>query len=346
MAEPAGRSLTARVARTSSEQREPATRSLPLVTPFRVLTWHVHGSYLDSLAQTGHMFHLVVPDADADAGRSARWPEWGPNVTEVAERDVGDLDVDVVVFQSRDAWDARDRLLSAHQQRLPRLYLEHDPPRESPTDQRHWVDDPDTLLVHVSHFNDLVWDSGRTPTRVIEHGIAPPPGISWTGTSDRGIVVINDLGTRGRRLGADVFERVRQEIPLDLVGMHASDLGGLGEVRRSDLPAFEAPYRFFFHPIRWTSFGLALIEAMTIGMPIVALATTEAPDVLTDGVSAILSTDVGRLVDGMRALRADRQLAARLGEAAREIALERFAIARFTADWTAAFSLVTGRQAA
>jgi glycosyltransferase involved in cell wall biosynthesis len=56
------------------------------------------------------------------------------------------------------------------------------------------------------------------------------------------------------------------------------------------------------------------------------------------------STDVGRLVEGMGALLDDRALAARLGAAAREVALERFSIARFGADWTAAFALVTGRS--
>jgi len=45
----------------------------------------------------------------------------------------------------------------------------------------------------------------------------------------------------------------------------------------------------------------------------------------------------------MEALLADRSLAARLGEAARAIALERFSIERFARDWTAAFAEVTGR---
>jgi hypothetical protein len=312
------------------------------LSPFRILSWHVHGSYLDSLAQIGITIHLVVGDP-ARGGHPGRWREWGPNVVEVPEAAVPDLDVDVVLFQSRDTWEIdRQRVLSAAQQRLPRIYLEHDPPRDHPTDQRHWVDDPDTLLVHVTHFNDLMWDAGRTPTRVIEHGIAPPSGIAWVGDLERGLVVINDLGTRGRRLGADLFAAARDDIPLDLVGMHATDVGGLGEVRRSDLPAFESPYRFFFNPIRWTSLGLAMIEAMTIGMPIVAYATTEIPDVLADGASGIVSTDTGHLLDGMRAMLADRELAARIGAAGRQIALERFSIDRFAADWTEALRLVTG----
>ena len=34
--------------------------------------------------------------------------------------------------------------------------------------------------------------------------------------------------------------------------------------------------RAYLHLCRWTSLGLSLIEAMAIGMPVVALATTEA----------------------------------------------------------------------
>ena len=315
------------------------------MTPFRVLTWHVHGSYLDSLARTGH--ELFIPVAEPErAGYAGRWPEWGPNVIEVPERDVRDLDVDLVLFQSRSAWEQdQHTVLSAEQRRLPRIYLEHDPPREHPTDTRHWVADPDVLLVHVTHFNNLMWDSGPTPTRVIEHGVAVPEDVRWTGDLERGIVVINDLATRGRRLGADLFLAARQDIPLDLVGMHAEALGGIGEVRRADLAAVAARYRFFFNPIRYTSLGLAFIEAMMIGMPIVAFATTEIPVVLEDGESAILATDLPTLVDGMRALLDDRDLAARLGAAGRDIALARFGIDRFAADWTRAFEDVTERRA-
>lgn len=313
------------------------------MTPFRVLTWHVHGSYLDSLAQTGHTFYLPVGGADRP-GYAGRWPEWGPNVVEVPVEAVRDLDVDVVLFQSRDAWE-RDQheILSVEQRRRPRIYIEHDPPRGHPTDQRHWVDDPDVLLVQVTHFNDLMWDPGRSQTRVIEHGIADS-GVRWTGALDRGIVVINDLATRGRRLGADLFVAARGEVPLDLVGMHAELLDGLGEIQRRDLPAFTARYRFFFNPIRYTSLGLAFIEAMTIGLPIVAFATTEIPVVLEDGESAILANDLPTLVTGMRALLDDRGLAERLGSAGREIARERFSIERFAAHWTTAFEDVTGRR--
>src|SRR5205085_11481807 len=119
-----------------------------------------------------------------------------------------------------------------------------------------------------------------TPTRVIEHGVVVPEGVRYTGELERGIVVINGLNWRGRRLGSDIFERVRQDIPLDLVGMQSTEMGGLGEVQHKELPAFEGRYRFFFNPIRYTSLGLAVCEAMMIGMPIIGLATTEIATVI------------------------------------------------------------------
>ena len=150
-----------------------------------------------------------------------------------------------------------------------------------------------------------MWDPGPTPTVVIEHGVAVPEGIRYDGRLPRGIVVINDLATRGRRLGADVFLAARREVPLDLVGMNATRLDGIGEVRRPDLAAFESRYRFFFNPIRYTSLGLAVCEAMMLGMPVVGLATTELSTVIENGTSGYVDTDVVALVTCMEKLLQD-----------------------------------------
>jgi hypothetical protein len=308
----------------------------------KVFTWHVHGSYLHSLAQTGHELFIPVKPGDPEGygGVPAGWPD---TIHEVPVEDVPDLELDVVLFQSARNWiEDQFETLSPSQRALPRVYVEHDPPRGSPTDTRHVLDDPDVLLVHVTAFNDLMWDSGRTPTRVIEHGVTIPEGINFRGDLQRGIVVVNNLQKRGRRLGLDIFELARTEVPLDLVGMNAEALGGLGEFGRDELPDMMSRYRFFFHPIRYTSFGMAVCEAMMVGMPIVALATTEMPTVIENGASGFISNDPRRLVNAMHELLADRRLAARMGEEARRIAHERFGIARFAADWDRAFRDVAG----
>src|SRR5690606_2926536 len=138
-----------------------------------------------------------------------------------------------------------------------------------------------------------------------------------SGELPRGIVVVNHLARRGRRLGYDVFAAARDAVPLDLVGMGAEEIGGIGEVRHDLLPAFAARYRFFFNPIRYTSLGLAVLEAMTIGVPMVGLATTARAAVITTGETGVVDTSLERLPLRMRELLEDADTARRIGEAGR-----------------------------
>ena len=314
--------------------------------PLRILTWHVHGSYLYYLVQAPHEFFLPIKPGlpEGYGGRSGSFP-WPDNVHNVPADQVQDMDFDLILFQSHKNYlEDQYEILSRTQRKLPRIFLEHDPPREHPTDTRHPVDDPNILLVHVTHFNDLMWNSGRTPTAVVEHGVLVPEEVRYQGDRARGIVVVNGLASRGRRLGRDVFTQTREHVPLDLVGMQSKALAGLGEIPHADLPAFEAPYRFFFNPIRYTSLGLAVLEAMMIGMPIVALATAEMATVIENGVSGYIGTTVAKLIETMNWLLEDPGEARRLSQGARQAALERFNITRFVQDWNHVFSQVAGRK--
>lgn len=313
----------------------------------RVLTWHVHGSYLYYLAQAPvDLYVLSTPDRGPGyMGRHGHFP-WGENVFDMPVSEVRDHAFDCILFQSHQHY-LRDQyqILSPAQQQLPRVYLEHDPPRQHPVDTKHPVDDPDVLVVHVTHFNRLMWDNGRSPTHVIAHGVTVPADVRYTGGKPRGIVVVNHLARRGRRLGADIYADVRQHVALDLVGMGADESpGGLGEVRHDALAAFIAEYRFFFNPIRYTSLGLAVCEAMMLGVPIVGLATTELAVTIENGVSGFVYTDPARLVESMQMLLADPASARRIGEGAQAVARERFGIERFARDWAQTFDWVAGRR--
>jgi glycosyltransferase involved in cell wall biosynthesis len=315
--------------------------------PLRILTWHTHGSYLYYLTQAPHDFYVLSRPGRPPGygGRCGHLP-WGPNVHDVPVEEARRASFDCILFQD-DAHYLEDQYLylTEVQRRLPRIYLEHDPPRDSPTDARHPVDDPGVLLVHVTPFNALMWDSGRTPARVIEHGVIAPPRPLYGGELERGIVIVNHLARRGRRLGADVFEAVRKDVPLDLIGTGARDSGGIGEIEHRDLPRFVARYRFLFNPIRYTSMGLAVIEAMMAGLPVVGLATTEMATAVENGASGYVDTDLARLTARMQELLRDPERARALGAGARRRAMERFGIERFVRDWNGALEWATGTRA-
>jgi hypothetical protein len=302
----------------------------------RVLLWHVHGSYCTSLVQGDHEYLFpVLPDRGPDGlGRARTW-DWPENAVELTPEELAGADIDVAILQRPhelehlcEAWTGR-----RPGRDLPAVYLEHNAPQGRIADMRHpAAGRPDLRLIHVTHFNDLFWDAGTTPTRVIEHGIVDP-GHRYTGELPRGAVVINEARRRARVTGTDLLDRFADAAPLDLFGMDAPALGGV-DVDQSRLHDELARRRVYLHPIRWTSLGLSLLEAMHLGMPVVALATTEAVEAVPPAAGCV-STDVDRLAGAVRRLVADPDEAHERGLAARAAARERYGLERFLADWDA-----------
>jgi len=303
----------------------------------KIFTWHVHGSYLYYLSQGNYDIYIPVNKEKSNGyvGRGETFP-FGTNVIEIEAEHVKTVDFDLILFQDDDNYLVHQyEILSEYQRTLPKIYLEHDPPWGHPTNTLHLVKDPEVLVVHVTHFNKLMWDNGNIKTEVIEHGVMPSP-VNFAGNLDRGIVVINNLPSRGRLLGFDIFQEVKKSVPLDLVGMGTEEYG-IGEVLHSDLPAFASQYRFFFNPIRYTSLGLAVLEAMMLGIPIVGFATTEMAVTIQNGKNGFIHTDVNYLIDKMKLLLKDPDMAKEIGAAGRETALRQFNIQRFAKEWETLF---------
>jgi hypothetical protein len=310
----------------------------------KIFTWHIHGSYLFYLSQGNYTIYIPTKPEKTEGyyGRGETFP-FGDNVIEIPAEEVKNHEFDCILYQTNQNYlTDQFEILSEEQRALPKVYIEHDPPRQHPTDTKHILDTPDVTLVHVTHFNRLMWDSNNTPTRVIEHGVTASP-INYSGEIPKGIVVINNLPARGRLLGLDIFLEARQQVPLDLVGMGTGDLG-LGEVLHPQLPEFQSRYRFFFNPIKYTSLGLAVCEAMMMGIPVVGLATTELSAVIDNGYSGFIHTDINYLIEKMNLLIEDPELAREIGQNGREVALRRFNIERFTSDWEQLFAEVTSKS--
>src|SRR5438874_13682860 len=108
----------------------------------RVLTWHIHGSYLYYLTQAPCTFYLPCKNSDEEGyGGCKHGFPWGSNIINIAAEDVKNTTFDCILFQSKKAYlEDQYELFSEEQRALPKIYLEHDPPREVPTDTKHIVD--------------------------------------------------------------------------------------------------------------------------------------------------------------------------------------------------------------
>jgi glycosyltransferase involved in cell wall biosynthesis len=312
----------------------------------RILLWHVHGAWTTAFVHGRHEYVVpVVPDRGPDGVGIARTYDWPRDrVSELPPAALADEPFDAVILQRPHELEhlAEDWLGRRPGRDLPAIYVEHNAPQGRIAEMRHpAADRDDLLLVHVTHFNALFWEGGATPTRVIEHGIVDP-GHRYSGELPRGAVVINEARRRARVTGTDLLDRFAAAAPLDLFGIDAASVGGIEDLAQDQLHDEMARRRVYLHPIRWTSLGLSLLEAMHLGMPVVALGTTEVHEAVPPE-AGVVSTRVDVLADAMRRMIDDPEEAAERGTAARSAVLERYGLDRFLADWDDVLEEVTGR---
>ena len=320
----------------------------------RILLWHVHGSWTTSFVQGGHEYVVPVNAArDADGlGRARTWT-WPQNVVEVTPERLRDMDFDVVVLQRPrelelvEAWTGRTAGRD-----LPAIYLEHNTPEGSvPLTLHPLAGRPDIPVVHVTHFNRLMWDCGSAPTLVIEHGVVDP-GYRYTGEIAHAAVALNDPIRRGRFVGTDLLAPLSRSAPIDVFGMRVTGLAGADEgasrIRTyEDLPQHAlhdqlGRRRLYLHTTRWTSLGLSLIESMLLGLPVVALATTEVNRAVPPD-AGFVSCDPDDLAAAIGLLVHEPALARQTGLGARAAALERYGLARFLREWDGVLAAVTSQ---
>jgi Glycosyl transferases group 1 len=310
----------------------------------RVLVWHVHGAWTTAFVHGPHTYLIpVLPDRGPDGRGRALTYEWPAAAVEMSPGDLGDAEVDVVVLQRPEDEALATRWLRGRRpgRDVPAVYLEHNAPQGRINDMRHPVAGRrDLTLVHVTHFNALFWDADGTPTRVIEHGVVDP-GPRYTGELPRAAVVVNEPVRRARVTGTDLLPALAGTMPVDLFGIDADQIGGIGDVPQARLHDEMARRRVYLHPVRWTSLGLSLIEAMHLGMPVVALDTTETGEAVPPG-AGVVSNRPDVLRDALARFAAEPDLARRMGAAARGAALERFGLARFLDDWNELLEEVRG----
>lgn len=316
----------------------------------RILLWHVHGSWTTSFVQGGHSYLLpTLPEGGPwGLGRAGR--DWPATVEEVPAERLRDADVDLVLLQRPEELGLAERWLGRRPgAEVPAVYVEHNTPKGDVPNTRHpLAGRSDIPLVHVTHFNKLFWDNGLAPATVIEHGIVDP-GYRYTGELPRAAVVTNEPVRRWRVTGTDLLPAFAEAAPLDVFGMGLDGLGervGLvperlttvGDLGQEQLHTELARRRVYVHTTRWTSLGLSLLEAMHLGMPVVALSSTEAPAAVPPD-AGVVSADIAVLAAAVRELVADPAMASELGRRGRKHALDNFNLSTFLRSWNA---LLTG----
>lgn len=150
----------------------------------------------------------------------------------------------------------------------------------------------------------------------------------------------------------DIYDIVKKSVPETVCYM----VGGERMERRGDvvyLPYVDAPVMralmraadVLVMPSRADNHPLVVLEAMSMGLPVVAFATGGIPEQLRDGEEGFLAEpgDWGTMWRSVRSLLRDARLSRTVGDAARAGGAKRFTQQRMVADYLKQYSLLTAK---
>ncbi len=125
----------------------------------------------------------------------------------------------------------------------------------------------------------------------------------------------------------------RDRVKAEFGGVPAQRITWSGELGPEEIAKVLSRGALYVWPGNGEAFGLAYLEAQAAGMPVVAQEIAGVPEVVSDGVTGLLTPagDVGAFADAIRQLLADDTLRGRLGAAARDKVRTRHSIENATA---------------
>lgn len=212
------------------------------------------------------------------------------------------------------------------------------------------------VITAVSHFlGDLVqreWQPGKRLV-VIRNGIDTQHFQPVAEKTHEGIRILftgNPTASKGfahlealaRELPADACIRYTQGMR-DGVNPATAENPRLQSVPRrahTDMPGLYQDSDIFFFPTRREGFGLAVVEAMACGLPVVATRCSALPELIDHGRGGFLFEAGNRreMQDYLSRLACDPELRRDMGRYNREKVLKEFTVERMAAEYRELFS--------
>ena len=180
---------------------------------------------------------------------------------------------------------------------------------------------------------------------VVHYGLDAPPA-PWSENTDLDLpddarvllAICRLVPQKGLDVAVRALARVREEEPRAVLvvlgeGPERERLAGEGvhlPGRVGDVAAWLARAELLVHPARWEGFGLALLEAMLAGKPVVASGVSSIPEIVVDGETGLLvpPEDPEALAAAILRLLRDQDEARRLSEAGLARARSEFSVER------------------
>lgn len=197
---------------------------------------------------------------------------------------------------------------------------------------------------------------------VVHYGLDAPPE-PWGENANLGLrddarvllAICRLVPQKGLDVAVRALARVREEEPRAVLvvlgeGPERERLGGEGVYlpgRVGDVAAWLARAELLVHPARWEGFGLALLEAMLAGKPVVATRVSSIPEIVVDGETGLLvpPDDAEALAAAILRLLGGPEEARRLGDAGLARARSEFSVERMAGRTLAVYERALSSRA-
>jgi glycosyltransferase involved in cell wall biosynthesis len=152
----------------------------------------------------------------------------------------------------------------------------------------------------------------------------------WSGDLAAGLRISNQVLNRREILHWEFHEAAFRDIDIRLVGFNPEIPGVVPSRDWGELKSLLSSHRFYVHtahPELEDGYNMAALEAMAAGLPVLGNRHPSSP--VDHGISGFLSDDPGELNQYARLLLRNKDLAGRMGEAARKKVSECFSMEGF-----------------
>ncbi len=227
-----------------------------------------------------------------------------------------------------------------------------------------WIRCVDTLVVPSEFARDTYLRAGWPPTKLtVKYNSVPEPGLRRQGPG-RGFVCLARLDPEKGvdvllRAWSEAFPRGEEELLVLGSGTREAELRQaagarrgivfLGHVARSRALQLLAEARALVVPARYYEiFGLALVEAFSLGVPVIASKIGALGEIVEDGRTGLLVTPdrPEELATALVRIAASAELSLRLGQGARSAYEARFHPDRTTESLLAIYRRAVGADVA
>ncbi len=296
-----------------------------------------HEGYQATLAKTGHNFFMLNhPQVHQWDSKERAMP---PNIFPLGGGDIPqqlkvDVAFDLVITQNRiDHYPILIQL--AQQLNCSLLQCEHTLP---------WPDWDDETIERVGHlkcdhnvfmanFSVGAWfhDLDDPNVTVIRHGMDTDYWRGWIGGDGKIMTAVWNYPQRNPICGFDLYQEVTKGLQTNPWG----DSPGFS-VMADNTDHLRKLYQnasVFLNTTLWSTTPFGLLEAMSVGCPIVTTATTAMPEFIKDGENGFITNDPKVMRERLVDLIEDKDMALEIGAAGRETVLKQFGQQQFLDAW-------------